>query len=152
VADDPASDDLPRGFLRAVLWGAVAIAGVAIAAAATIEEPLIRLVDVLFPYPLAALIGAALAAWIAARLRHAPAASPGGRLHPWWWVISRLAFIAAATCLLVAWIVAALIGASLASTLVEAFVLATMARVIFGIAEIGTINARRAIRGPAGAA
>ena len=63
-------------------------------------------------------------------------------------MIARLALLAAASFLMVAWIVAALIGAAVATTLLEAFILAAMARVAFFIAEQCAIDVGRAIRGP----
>ena len=149
MADDPASDDLPPGFSRAVLTGAIAITAVALAVAVTTDHACLQLVEVFFPYPLIALAAAAPMAWIVARLRHAPARSRTGLLVPWSWVIARFALMLANTYLLLAWIVAALIGASLAKTLLEAALLAILARAIFFVAEQCTIDVRRAIRGPA---
>ena len=150
MADENVTDDLPRGFLRAVITVALPIAAVAIVAAVMIERPL-QLAEFLFPYPLIALVAAPLMAWVAARLRRAPARSRTELLVPWSCVVARFALLAAATGLMVAWIVAELIGGPVAVTLLEAFILATMARVIFIIAEQCAIDVGRAIRGPVSA-
>jgi hypothetical protein len=152
VADENASDDLPPRFFRDVLAAGVVIAGLAIATAAVIDKPLWWWGDLFFPYPLIVLAAAPLIAWIAARLRRAHARSRVGRLIPWSWVIARFAILAAANYLMVAWIVAALIGASATGILVKAFLLAAMARIAFFVSEQCAIDIERAFRGPARAA
>lgn len=151
MAAESVSDDPPRGFSRAVLTAAFAIAAVAVTAAVTIEKPFLHLVDLLFlfPYPLIALAAAPLIAWIVARVRHAPARSRTGLLVPWSWVIARFALMVAVTYTMIAWVIAALIGASVAAILLETFLLTTVARFIFFIVEQCAIEVGRAIRGPA---
>lgn len=149
MADGSAFDDLPPRFFRDVLAAGVVIAGLAIATAAAIDKPLWWWGDLLFPYPLIALAAAPPIAWIAARLRHAPARSRLERLIPWSWVIARFAVLAAANYLLVAWIAAALIGAPATGILVRAFLLAALAHIAFFVAEQCAIDIERAFRGPA---
>jgi hypothetical protein len=149
VADDPASEALPPRFFQGVLAAGVAVAGVAVAAAAMIGQPLWWWGDLFFPYPLIALVAAPLLARIAARLRRAPHGSRDERLFPWSWVVARFAILAGAIYLMVMWVVAALIGASVAGILVKAFLLAAMAHIAFFVAAQCAIDIARAFRGPA---
>lgn len=147
MADSRTRVETPRWFWLAVLLGAIAIVGIAIAAAATIEKPLERLAGLLFPYPLIALVAAMLIAWIAARLRHASAVLPWNRLRLW--ILARLAFIAATTLLLLAVVVAELLGGSATKLLVDALLLAVAVHVIIYMVGQCAVDAMRAIRGPA---
>jgi hypothetical protein len=151
VADDPASDEPPPGWGRAMLAVWMTICGAAIVAAMTIEEPALGLIDVLFPYPLIALAASPLIAWIVARARRAPPRSRIGRLVPWSWVVVRFSVLSAMSCMMIAWIVAALIGASFANILLEAFLLTAVAQVTFFFVEQCAIEVGRAVRGPVGA-
>jgi hypothetical protein len=149
VADDPASDELPRFSRLTIGGGAAAIA--ATAALLAHQGQAWPLLYLLIPYPFLALVGAVLITGIAARLRRAPAdAYVGARLASAWW-ISRFAFLIANALLLAAAAVAALAGLPVATALFQAFVLVTMLNVTITMGVQCAINVLRAIRGPAGA-
>jgi hypothetical protein len=146
VADESASDDPLRNWrLPALAW---AIAIMALAALLSFQGLTWWLVSILLPYPFFALFGAAIIAWLAALLRHAPPGLEiGARLTRRWW-ISRLAFLAAHLFLLAAWVIAALVQAPAAPALLKAFLLTMVFGAMVIAATQCAIDVVRAVRGP----
>lgn len=145
MADVRACDEPPPGWRLTVLGGAIAT--VATTAALSFQG-LAWWLLVQISYSVIALIGAAMIAWIAARLRHGPFDREVGPRLAWAWLISRLAFLAAHVFLLAAWAIAALVGAPVAAALLDAFFLTVVVNAMIGVSIGCAVNVMRAIRGP----
>src|SRR5262245_33595077 len=126
-------DTAPPGLARRVVFGALILAAVALAAGLLLDDPAEWVADRVAPWPILVLAVITLALMILARLRGGPAPEPfSSRWQRFFWV-SRFAFTTAAVLLLLIWIGPWLAGLKLARELFQGVLLVILTGVVLGL-------------------
>jgi hypothetical protein len=148
MSGEPAlPDTAPSGLTRRVVYGALALAVLALAAGLLLDDPAEWVADRVAPWPILVLAVITLLLMILARLRGGPAPDPFS--SPWqrfFWV-ARFAFATAAVVLLLIWIGPWLAGLKIARELFQGALLVIVTGVVLGLAGSCFANALRTIRG-----
>ncbi len=148
MASAPAfSDSAPPGLTRMVLFGALALAVLALAAGLLLDDPAEWVADRVAPVPILILAVLTLGLMILARVRGGPAPEPfsSGRQRFFW--AARFAFATAAAILILIWIGPWLAGLKIAREIFQAVLLVILTGVLLGLIGSCLANLLRTIRG-----
>jgi hypothetical protein len=150
VPAEPAlPDQAPPGLARRVIFGALLLAALALAAGLLLDDPAEWVADRVAPIPILVLAVAALALMIVARVRGGPAPAPfsSGRQRFFW--AARFAFATATVVLILIWFGPWLAGLKFARELFQAVLLVVLVGVLLGLVGSCLANLLRTIRGNA---
>ena len=149
MASEPlSSGTAPPGLARAVAFGGILLAGLALAAGLLLDDPAEWVADRVAPWPILVLAVVTLALMILARLR-GPAPEPfSSRSQRFFWV-ARFAFATAAVILALIWIGPWAAGLKIARELFQGALLVVVTGVVLGLIGSCLANLLRAIRGNA---
>ena len=147
MAGEPAlPDDTPPGLARRVIFLALLLAALALAAGLLLDDPAEWVADRVAPIPILVLAVVALALMVLARLRGGPAPEPfsTGRQRFFW--TARFTFATAAVILVLVWIGPWLAGLKIARELFQAVLLVILTGVLLGLVGSCLANALRTVR------
>lgn len=150
MATEPALPDIaPPGLARRVVFGALVLTALALAAGLLLDDPAEWVADRVAPIPILILAIAALVLMVVARVRGGPAPEPfsTGRQRFFW--TARFTFATAAVILILIWFGPWLAGYKFARELFQAVLLVVLTGVLLGLIGSCLANALRTIRGKA---
>jgi hypothetical protein len=150
VASEPVLPDVaPPGLARRVVFGALVLAALALAAGLLLDDPAEWVADRVSPIPILVLAVITLVLMVVARLRGGPAPDPfsTGRQRFFW--AARFTFATAAVLLILIWFGPWLAGLKIARELFQAVLLVILIGVLLGLVGSCLANALRTFRGKA---
>lgn len=141
------AESVPPGLARMVVYGALMLTVLALAAGLLLDDPAEWVADRVAPIPILILAVIALALMVIARVRGGPAPEPfsTGRQRFFW--AARFTFATAAVILTLIWIGPWAAGLKIARELFQAVLLVVLTGVLLGLVGSCLANALRTIRG-----
>jgi hypothetical protein len=149
ATEAPLPDTAPPGLARLVVFGALVLAVLALAAGLLLDDPAEWVADRIAPWPILVLAVITIVLMVLARLRGGPAPEPfSSRWQRFFWV-ARFAFATAAVLLVLIWIGPWAAGLKVARELFQGVLLVIVTGVLLGLIGSCVANALRTLRGSA---
>jgi hypothetical protein len=148
-AEPTLPDTAPPGLARLVVFGALALAVLALDAGLLLDDHAEWVADLIEPWTMMVVAVVSFALMVLARLRGGPAPEPfSSRWQRFFWV-ARFAFATAAVLLLLIWIGPWAAGLKVARELFQGVLLVIVTGVLLGLIGSCVANALRTLRGSA---
>jgi len=148
LASEPAlPDQAPPNLARAVVYGALVLVALALAAGLLLDDPAEWVADRVSPIPILVLAVVTLGLMVLARVRGGPAPEPFSTGSQRFFWTARFAFATAAVILVLIWFGPWVAGYKFARELFQAVLLVVLTGVLLGMAGSCLANLLRTIRG-----